>query len=429
MLRIRHVLSTGAATIVSGLLSMLVAVCAARLLDPISNGHYAQFIFVMNLMFIALNLGVGTCSTYFLASGEWSIADARRLISRFLLVVAALVAVMILVIRLTLIGGYLERLLQTPSLGIELGLGSGVLLLGIQLVVAALMGAHRYDTANLLGILRVGLPVPFMLALGLTVKGEYAVEGGQVIAVIAAFAVAWWVLSAHAVPAGDSPGPVRVRSLLRYGGLAYFSNLLHFLSLRGLLLGLSIYASPAEVGYFSLGLLLLEAMLLLPSVIGQLLLPQSSGRAFDPEFLGLVLRANIVFASIVASVALFAAEPAARLLLGPSYQAAGVVVRHLAPSVALLAAPKILSQVLTGRGYPGYPLIAAVLSVIFAGIASMWWLPSWGIRGAAWVCNGVSAMTAVVTIYGYCRIEAISVFALLTPRKRDVSMFIMRTMK
>ncbi|MBI5138141.1 MAG: lipopolysaccharide biosynthesis protein [Nitrospirae bacterium] len=422
MIKGRHVLSTGVATLVSGGLGLLLAFVAARLLTPVENGYYAQYLLVMSGVFIVLNFGIGPASTYHLASGRWGLPEMTRLNVRFTGIVGLLVLIVGLALAVTPAGVGLERTFKAPAPVLYAGLASGVLLIGVTQATAVLMGCHRYDRANIVNVLRSGLPLPFVLGAGFAVGGEMAVIGAQTIALAGVLAVALALLPGAPTRADGTRGAGRIHALLRYGGLAYLSNLLHFTAMRGLLLFVSFHAAPEQVGYFTLALLLLEALLLLPSTIGQLALSQSNSPMFDHDQIETMLRVNIYIGLALSVGIVFAAEPLAAWLLGPAYASAGTALANLAPSVVLLTIPRILSQVLSGQGRPGYPLAAAVASAAVSIVLAVWWIPGHGLVAAAWITNIVAAVTAVVVLVGYCRVQGGRVLSVLTPQLCDFTL-------
>lgn len=423
MLRARHVLSTTGATLVGGGLALGLTVLVARLLTPSQNGHYAQFVLVFNLVYIGLNFGLGPTSTFFVASGRASVQSVSRVNLGVMLMLACLMLIAAWGIHLWEVDQLVESLLNIPSAVLYAGLAAGVLLLSFNQVTAILMGAHQYDVVNALNVARTALPLLFIAATALAWAPTVAsLAVVQVVAMGMALLLALWA-ARHAMSKGK---PSRVDSsagnlqaMLGYGGLVYLSNLLHYLAMRGLLLLLSHHGSPESVGFLSLALLLLEVTLLLPSAIGQLVFPQSSSAGFDRGALEIVLRVNLYISLVVIGLILLLARPVVTLLLGNAYQPVAHVLVHLSPSVALLAVPRILSQLLSGQGHPRYPLAAAAISLCLGTLVAIWAIPQWGYVAAAWVTNLVSAITAGVTVVGYCRIYRVRALDVFRPRNRD----------
>jgi O-antigen/teichoic acid export membrane protein len=417
MLKLRHVVSTGAATVLGGGLALLLAFVAARLLTPTENGHYAQYLLVMSLVTVCLNMGLGPASTY-LAAGHRSLAELLRLNFLFVGMLALIALLVGALLATTPAGGEIARAFNAPLPLLYFGLAAGVLLTGVNQIGSLLMGRHLYDRTNAINVLRAGLPLPFVAMAGFFWVGELAIAAAQTLGLAVALGIALTLL--RGVDGGEPTGfGVRIKPLLRYGSVAYLANLLHFVAMRGLLFFVSFYSAPEQVGYFSLALLLLEAMLLLPTAIGQLLFPQASSSGFDRVLVERLLRVNLYVGLAAAALAICLAKPLVLILLGVAYVPVAAALANLAPAIVLMTLPRILSQLLSGRGHPGYPLAAAVISSALGSALAVWWIPSQGIVGAAWITNAVAAVTACVTLFGYCRIQGVTMAQVLLPQRDD----------
>jgi Na+-driven multidrug efflux pump len=127
-------------------------------------------------------------------------------------------------------------------------------------------------------------------------------------------------------------------------------------------------------------------------------------------------------------VAVFLTPFIIELILDQKYQPVAVAFIHLSPSIVMLAIPRILSQVLSGRGHPEYPLYAAITSFVFGGVLAFWSIPVYGVAGAAWITNFVSTVTAVITVYGYTKLRGVSSVEVFHPRKADL-VFVSRALQ
>ena len=423
MLRANHVLSTTGATLVSGGLAFGLSILVARLLTPEQNGHYAQFVLMFNLVYILLNLGLGPASTFFIASGRASAQTVFRV--NFLMIMLLSVVVIVFSFGVHQMG-FAEAIsyeLKTPISLLLTGLFAGVLLLSSNQVLALLMGKQLYDLVNGLNILRAA--VPLLLVSVTPVIWEISIASivaahtvGLALALAMTLLISRKDLSMY-MPDSTTSNTNILRSMLNYSGLVYLSNLLHYLAMRGLLLLVSYYCTPASVGFFSLALILLEITLLLPSAFGQLVFPHSSTSEFDHNVLERVLRVNVYVSLLFVLLIFLIAKPLIIFLMGDSYATVAQVLIHLTPSVILLAVPRILSQLLSGQGHPRYPLLAAAISLVLGALLAVWVIPSWGVVGAAWVTNLVSVVTAIVTVFGYGRIHGVEIRQILTPQSKD----------
>jgi O-antigen/teichoic acid export membrane protein len=433
MLRPRHVLSTTAATILTGALSLGLTVLVARLLAPEQNGNYAQFVLLLNLANIALNLGLGPASTYFVASGRASRSRVIRINVLALSGIAVIGAVLLVVLRLVGALDGFSAAFKIPVPLLSVGAAAGLLMLAGNAAMAVLMGGHRYDTVNALNVARNALVLVMVVGAALAgARTPLAISVahlvGLALAAVAAFACLRRrgrdapAVGAAAVGGTPDAGGARVGvAMLSYGWILYLSNLLHYFAMRGLILLVSRYETAASVGFLTTALLLLEVTLLVPSAMGQLLFPQSSGAGFDNARLAVLLRVNTYLGVVMIAAVALVGRPVIVAVLGPAYAPVATALLHLTPSIVLLAIPRILSQILSGQGRARYPLVAAAVSFALGGLAALVLLPRYGFIGAAWVTNLVSFVTAIVTLYGYCSSHELTLARVLRPRRDDLA--------
>src|SRR5438445_27110 len=279
MLRLSHVFTTTSATFIGGGLSLLLTLLVARLLTPLQNGHYAQFLLIFNLYYILINFGLGPASTYFISSGQ--VGERRVTLVNIKMVSAIGVISLLLGVLFWMEGGWhwIEEQFKVPQKILVIGLVAGLFLFAFNQCIAILMGKKRFDTVNLLNLLKAALP---LRAIGVAMLVLFDATGfafATTLALAAASIVSTWYVLRATLRAPPEPHKNTIeltRSIFRYGGLVYASNFLHYLAMRGLLIILSYYYAPEYVGFFSIALVLLETVLIIPGVVGTLIFPQSS---------------------------------------------------------------------------------------------------------------------------------------------------------
>ncbi len=421
MLQTRHILSTGTATLINALLGFALTFLVARLLSPTDNGHYAQFIFIMNLVYITFNFGIGTSNTYFIASEKWSLTEIKFLNIKFMLYLMTILILTTLILKKYLIIEALDKLLNTPEFIIYIGISSGLILTGFYQISSILMGMHKYDKANILNITRNILPV-FLILLSLLFFDENlkSITITQTLALLISLGFGLLLIKDKEKKSIIKSNK-KNKELIKYSSISYLSNLFHFLAMRGVLIAISYYSLPKEVGYYNIALLLLEGVLLLPSIIGQLLFPQASTLYFSPAVTEKLLRINLMISFLIMLMVIFLSDYIIYIILGKNYLEVSILLLHLSPSIILMVIPRLMSQVLSGLGHPKYPLIAAAISLLFGIPLALWLIPTNGIVGAAWVTNLTTLITAIITINGYSHIQKRKLHLILSPQKNDIS--------
>lgn len=422
MLRLRHVFTTAGATLAGGGLGLLFTLLAARLLAPSENGHYAQFVLIFNLYYILLNFGLGPASTYFISSGQ---VREQRVVSVNVKAVGAIGVVSAACMAVLWLGDggqWVEAHFKIPPVMLFTGVAAGFFLLVFNQALAILVGKKSFDTVNLLNVLKTALPFPVVGLVLLVLAAEAGFAVATLVSLVIASLLGMKLVARnleHAPAARPAADAGMTRSIFRYGGLVYASNVMHYIAMRGLLIILSYHYAPEYVGFFSIALVLLETLLVIPGVIGQLIFPHSSNPEFDYGLTDTIMRLNVYVGLLTVAGVLWLAPWGIGWILGAKYEPVATALMHLTPSIVLLAVPRILSQVLSGRGHPEYPLYAAIISFFVGGAIALWSIPAHGPAGAAWVTNFVSGVTAVVTVYGYTRLRGVAVGQVFFPRRED----------
>lgn len=423
MLTLRGIIKTSVANLLGGGLSFLLSVLVARLLTPGENGYYAQFVLIYNLVFIFLNFGLGNGLTYYSAKNQLNPKQALGFIAKLAVILLIVIGIMVL---LVVHSEFFQLVLQRFDIPLPMflaGLVCGLLFLLLNLVAALLLGQQKYDAFNLSTIFRSLFPIILIGLFCFWWKNELVFAGLTSLGMLLALGYVLWCargISAAMESGGTSQPVIEAKALFGYSLLAYFSNLLHYSSMRGVAFSLSYYHSAEYVGYFSLSLILLESVLILPGAMGQILFPKSSGNEFNADSVNYLIRISVLV-GLFASVATWLLGPwLVHAILGARYEAVGTTFALMAPSVLIMAIPRILSQVLSGRGKPQYPLYAATLSSMVCVLASFFLVPRYGIAAAAATINMISAVTALITVWGYARACHTTLRAALLPTRADV---------
>lgn len=429
MLKVRHVFTTTGATLVSGGLGVLFAVLAGKLLTPTQNGHYAQFVLVFNLYYVLFNFGLGPASTYFIASGRM---DLRQVIAPSLKVILVTGLISLLgLIFLVIAGGaaWVEVYFKIPQIFLFAGVVAGFFLLVFNQALAVTVGKRNFDIANVLNVGKALLPFFFLLLFQMMFAEESAFIFSNLAALVVVSLLGMaFVLTGLKKREDLTINKKYLNQLVGYGVLVYASNMMSYVAMRGLLIFMSYYQNPEYVGYFSMALVFMETVLIVPSVIGQLIFPQSSSLEYDSKLTDAIIRLNL-YVSLGMVVAVIVLAPVIiEAILGSAYRWVSVALCNLTPSIFILAVPRILSQVLAGQGHLRYNLGGAISSFIFGGVLAYFIVPGFGLLGAVWVANTISVITAAFAIIGYSQLRSISVIEIFQPRRSDLQL-ILRLLK
>jgi O-antigen/teichoic acid export membrane protein len=384
-----------------GLISGLVmSVILARGLGPTLMGNLSYLIWAERTLTAVATLGYALATVRYTADafarGEkaraWGIV---RLFMRRQLVTTALV--MLLATPLVVV--FAPRDLAAPLLVVV----ATLLLITVEgIYTHALQGAQRYDVTARTSTIKMALQllvavVAIRLGAGLTVL----VAAMGLTLVVSCLIQRRRVLAIYAGAARASPAPMTsdVRAYLL--PLSIVAVLDAIVWDRSEVFFLGLYASAADIAYYSLAFGLANRIMIIPAIAVGALLPAFSalhGRG-DPEEFSRLYRSVLRYVALVgAPVAAMVAALAPSLvvwLYGQDYMPAARLVGVLAAVALLSALRSVAWAALRGVGDRRCALVAtAVAAALNVGLAAAL-IPSWGTTGAV-IANAAAQVTATV---------------------------------
>jgi O-antigen/teichoic acid export membrane protein len=399
---VRRILKTDrgfAAAVTSTLLSqaatLVLALCLdvliARRLGPAMRGVYALATLVVTLCVQALDLGFSTATTYFVArkprrTGAILGNDAAIVLAASLTMCAAAI---LMPYGVTL----------SPA-----ALCAGVLLaattLAYNFTSAVLFGQQSVASANRMPVLYIA---GLLLGAGL---GHMNVAGLLAAASIGRVVALAYGLRGIRWPARLTvSGPVLAASW-RFVVREYASNLTTLAAYRADQFIVAGLAGTADLGLYVVAASITERLNLLPGAIASVLMPKVASSGGDGlQDTRRILRGVMCCSAGLAGVVAIACPLAMRVLYGPAYAHAVPAILLLLPGSLGMAAAKLASSHLLGRGRAGSVLAASVIAAVVTMLLDLVLIPGMGIAGAA-----------AASSIGYCTAAAFQL-AQLRPRE------------
>jgi O-antigen/teichoic acid export membrane protein len=419
------------ATVAAG---VVTSIYVARQFGPGGTGIYALAGNLFAAVILLAALGLPTGVTYLVSRGTWSPRAAFRQAVGAALPMGAL-------------GGALGVALyvffdDSVFDGLDLGealLVMAVVPLGLAWIVCGslALAEDRYEQFAATQVSRAVLTVAIVVGLGI----EYGLTGAVVgfalaQALAAAFAMALVARSFRrrgsqpTRPHHDRP-PGQLRVALRFGRRAWSADVLQFLNYRLDLFMLAAFASRAEVGHYSVAVSLTMLAWLAPAAIGQVLLPRTAsldsateagtlGRQEADAAAARVIRHAVILqlpTGVGILVLLLIAIP---VIYGDAFHESIDLGLILLPGVLMLSVAKVISPVVTGRGFPQYSLYNVLMCVPVTLALYLILIPTLGAAGAAIASSASYTLTTVVALYFYRRATAGSVRSAIVPTRTDL---------
>ncbi|MDX1964650.1 MAG: flippase [Pirellulales bacterium] len=382
-----------------GLVSSLVL---ARTLGDESLGGYRYLLLFNGLWLPIATLGLGGATIYLLSSRRYTAAQIWPTVLGF----GALQGLMVLALAailypLNLLGGIAEEL---PSAFIAATLLilplQGMYLMGTRVLV----GDSRFGASNLQHL--VSICAPFALQVLLLVVWPWAAHRafldpqawfihplwGALLAYILATlfqtVILIWQLWSNYTPERWWNQAFTSDSLT-YGWKVWWGDITTRLNLRGDQWILSYFVSKADLGQYGLAVTLSEILWNIPDSLNYVLFNKLSAERQDTVRVQLTERVHRVLFWVM--LALIGGAAAASpwlipLLYGPKFQPAVQPLLWLLPGTLFLTTTKVITKYFGAVGRPGLSSVTTVAGTII-GLgtcwAMLWFMPHWGITGAA----------------------------------------------
>jgi O-antigen/teichoic acid export membrane protein len=388
------------------LAAAVLSIVLARTIGPSGNGRYVLLLTLVGITSLVVSLGLHSGIIYEVSRGRWSVHRAFHTSYR-MAVFLGLVGMLgglgfFLLTKSTVFGGISTQVALVA-------LATLPLTLAYEFGASIVLARERYEQytsllllhAATLTLIGAGLAIPFGLAGAVVGIPASALVG----AVAAAKLLADESERETVVDAGDS-----LSRAVRFGLQGWGANLLQQVNYRFDVLILGGFATAAAVGVYSVALSLTSVAWVLPQALQTVVFPRAAsldesaetGEATSSESDDAVARAirHGVLLTLPAGLAVAALLlVAVPLLYGEPFHQTIPLGFVLLPGVLLLGVGKILSSVVTGRGYPRYALYGAAISMpltlaLYLGLIPVF--DAWGAAGASSLSYAVSAVLAAV---------------------------------
>ncbi len=193
-----------------------------------------------------------------------------------------------------------------------------------------------------------------------------------------------------------------MRQMLGFGLKGYVGNLLQFFNYRLDILIVNIFVGATAVGVYSVSTRIGETLWFLPTAVGFVIMPKAASTSAKKmnKFTPVVFTITLLITLIGALFWALLGRPFINLIFGPAFMSAYQPLLILLPGIVLLGGGKVLTNEITGRGYPHYNAVAAAVGLGFTILLDIVLIPKWGIAGAA-VASSVAYSVVFFTAAGF----------------------------
>ena len=209
---------------------------------------------------------------------------------------------------------------------------------------------------------------------------------------------------------------------LSYGVRSQIGNVLLFLNFRLAAFMINFFSDPAQVGVYSIAVILAESLWHVSSSAATVALPRISASQSLARSAMLASRSArlAVLSTAVLAVGMGLISPwVIDFLFGSDFQQAAPALAILLPGIVIFSLEYVLASYIAGRGYPQYVTLVAFIALLVAIGSNLWLVPRWGINGAALASTISYAVATVSAVYFYKRLSGARLSDMLVPTRED----------
>lgn len=421
---VKNTTITFTTSVLNFVLGMGTSIIIARILGPEGKGIYSLTVLLPSLIVTFINFGVGPATIYYAAKKYFSYSDIfgnNILLSIFIGIAGVIIGLIVtLFFHQNIFPNIPQKYLLFSLLLIPLTLFFSYnrsILLGIQRI-------KEFNKISLIhSILFLLFIIIFLCGLKIGVMG--ALTATMLSWFLANLFLFFWVKKVT----GEISFRINysyIKKGMFYGIQAHFGNILGFLNYRIDMLLVNWFLGPISVGFYSIGVGLVEKLLLVSHAASTVLFPRVAAeneRKKCVEFTPLVARTVFWLTTIGAFIIYFLSRWIVVLLYSKTFLPSILPLQILLPGIIALSVAKVLANDNAGRGRVIQNNYVGLITVVTNIILNILWIPRYGISGAA-LASTISYIFALIAqIFIYCRLSDVSWTKIIFLQKGDGTLY------
>ena len=424
---IKNTTITFATRILNLLLGTGASVIIARVLGPSGKGIYSLVLLLPAMIFMFSHLGIGAATVYYVAQKKYSVKD----IFNSNIVLGLLISILSILAGLIIIFFFQDEIVPgVPKKYLLLALLLLPLKIFTEYIINILLGLQKIKKFNLINPARTltFLVLIIILLLGFGFGIMAAIVASIISLVVSGSLTFYWtfketnILTKISLKLNKS----YIKNIFSYVFKTYLSAIFNLLHLRFDMFMINLYLTPMAVGFYSIAVGLTEKLWLISQSAGLVLFPRVSSEK-DPkkfkQFTPLVFRTSILLTAGAAIILFFWGHQVIMVLFSKSFSSSIQPFKILLIGIIATSGSRILGNDLFGRGKPMLNTYAAAVSVILNISLNIFWIPRWGIIGAAWATAISYNITLLMTIIMYSRVSGNSLAKIIFIQKSDLHLY------
>ncbi|MFA6190590.1 MAG: flippase [Candidatus Staskawiczbacteria bacterium] len=407
--------------VATALITVIITVIMARVLGPTGQGIYSVAVLFPSLLLIFTGFSLNSTVTYFLGKGEYP----QKQVIGTSVILNLLVSFFTILIGFAVIfffGGFFFPDIENVYLFLSLLLVP--LNLFFSLGCQIFLGLQKFNKYNFISFFQSAIFLIFVTILLLTMHfGVTVTILSQIISYFIAIIILLFLIIKEIKGIDFKLSKVYLKEYFLYSVKSHLGNIFDFLHSRIDLFLINLFINPFSAGVYFASVRLVEGVWLFSGSIGTVLFPRLVSEK-DPqklkEFTPLICR-NVLFFSTIIIIFLFIVSGwLITFLYSDNFSGAIMPFRILLVGILSISGFGILASDLAARGKPMINTYAIGVSAILNIILNLFWIPKWGINGAALATTVSYTVMFLVTIAIYIKVSGNKTRDIILIKKEDL---------
>lgn len=368
------------------LIQFLVTLLLARTLGPTNGGHFFLLLNDLSLLVLIVSLSIESALVYLGASGQINFNSLYLITIIWTLIASGLAAALLFLFPLnwwqtnttpwaicfvasTILTNFLSALYQVRKDFISYNKIIALVYLGLLVLLIA------YDKGLLQHVKIINAD---------TIGNAYFITIAFQSIILLVWGSTHWKMDRFPLPTGK-----QWSLLLQYSIKAFAANFLFFLVYRIDYWFVDHYCADAALGIYIQASKLAQAFILIPAFISTVLFPHTAEGNLQKNINPIlqISRMILFIYSVGFIVLILLGNWLFPFLYGTVYAGMEIIFSALVPGILALSIQTILASWFAGTNEVGVNIKGAFLALVTIVLLDWWWIPLFGIIGAAWASS------------------------------------------
>jgi O-antigen/teichoic acid export membrane protein len=404
-------------------MGLISGIALTRYLGPENRGILTMLVQVIPSTVVTLTkLGVSQATVYYVNRKDASVNQVASNSVTLALTLGGSAAVLLWLFRGSMATNVLKEI---PTWALAIALLRLPLLLLDNFLFGVLQATGQFGLYNVRLLVSEAIKLVLVVIIVLLDLGLFAAI--WLYTIIQVVNIAWLMISMRRTIRFSLGFDGRLlRNMLAFGVRSYVQTVIQNLLQRVDQYLVQAAQGPAQVGFYSLGVHLIETLGELPQAIGLVLYPRLAtlGEEEMHRLTAQTCRRTLLLV-VPAAVALTVFGPyIITLLYGAAFAPAGAPLLWLAVGNAALAIFVIVTRDFTARSKQAVNTVAGVIALIINVALNLYTIPRYGIVGAAFATAVAYTVACVILIGFFCTESGLPVVTVLVPQVEDARYFL-----